>query len=70
MGKVTVDVDIDIDDFVNDNKEKIIESLEFFNCYVFEHSTLADRYKLDWFRDNWQNISMEQLESLVNTFNV
>lgn len=65
MGKVTVDVDIDIDDFVNDNKEKIIESLEFFNCYVFEHNTLADRYKLDWFRDNWQNISMEQLESLV-----
>ncbi len=65
MGKVTVDVTIDIDDFVNDNKEEIIESLEFFNYYVFEHSTLADRYKLDWFRDNLQNISMEQLESLV-----
>ena len=65
MGKVTVNTEIDIDDFVNDNKEEIVESLEFFNYYVFEHSTLADRYKLEWFRDNWQNVSIEQLESLV-----
>ena len=63
--KVTVEVDIDIDDFVSENKDDIIESLEYGNFYVFEHKTLDDRYKLDWFKENWKNISLEQLEYLT-----
>ena len=63
--KVTVEVEVDIDDFVSENKEDIIESLECENYYVFEHKTLYDRYKLDWFKENWDDISLEQLESLI-----
>ena len=60
-----VEVEVDIDDFVSENKEDIIESLECENYYVFEHKTLVDRYKLDWFKENWDNVSLEQLESLI-----
>ena len=63
--KVTVETEIDLDDFVSENKDDIIESLEYENYYVFKHETLDDRYKLDWFRENWDKISIEQLESLV-----
>ena len=63
--KVTVEVEVDIDDFVSENKYDVIDSLESENYYVFKHTTLDDRYKLDWFRENWENISLEQLESLL-----
>lgn len=63
--KVTVEVEVDLDDSVSENKDDIIESLEDENYYVFKHETLDDRYKLDWFRENWENISLEQLESLL-----
>ena len=64
--KVTVEAEIDIDDFVNENKDDVIESLETFEqCYVFEHKTLADKYKLEWFKENWEKLSTEQLESLI-----
>ena len=63
--KVTVETEIDLDDFVSENKDDIIESLEYENYYVFKHETLDDRYKLDWFRENWKNISLEQLEYLT-----
>lgn len=63
--KVTVEVEVDIDDFVSENKEDIIESLEYENYYVFKHETLDERYKLDWFRENWDDVSLEQLESLI-----
>ena len=63
--KVTVETEIDIDDFVSENKYDVIDSLESENYYVFEHKTLDDRYKLDWFKENWDNVSLEQLESLI-----
>ena len=63
--RVTVETEIDIDDFVSENKDDIIESLEYENYCVFKHETLDDRYKLDWFRENWDKVSIEQLESLL-----
>ena len=65
MMKVKVEAEIDIDDFVKEYKSDIIESLEVENFYVFEPETLADKYKLEWFRDSWQNVSIEELESLT-----
>ena len=65
MMKVIVEAEIDIDDFVKEYKSDIIESLEVENFYVFEPETLADKYKLEWFRDSWQNVSIEELESLT-----
>lgn len=64
--KVTVEAEVDVDDFVSENKNDVIESLEAYeDCLVFEYSTLNDRYKLDWFKQNWENVELEQLESLV-----
>ena len=65
MMKVKVEAEIDIEDFVKEYKSDIIESLEVENFYVFEPETLADKYKLEWFRDSWQNVSIEELESLT-----
>lgn len=65
MMKVKVEAEIDIDDFVKEYKSDVIESLEIENFYVFEPETLADKYKLEWFRDSWQNVSIEELESLT-----
>lgn len=64
--KVTLRADIDFDDFVSDYKEDVIESLEAYEqFYIFEYKTLLDKYKLQWFEENWNKASLEQLESLL-----
>lgn len=71
-GTATIDVDVDIEDFVYDEFNTIIRILEDEHDCIISYKedlpkrSLVDQMKYDYFLENFNNITLEDLEGIVN----
>ena len=63
MTKISLTVDIDIDDAVDEDEQGFIEELESRGYYFFKPKTMDDRYKLDLFQQWYGKYTSAELEN-------
>lgn len=80
MANISVDVDVNLDDFdlddildnidarykySKDERKEIDDWLSTFNKVSFKTTTLLDEMKIDFLRNNLDKISLNDLEKLI-----
>lgn len=74
-GTATIDVGVDIEDFVYNEFDTIIRILENEHDCIISYKedlpkrSLVDQMKYDYFLENFNNITLEDLEGIVNERN-